>query len=238
VICSYCGTNLPEASRYCLKCGAAVPATASSTSPPAADADCSRCGAKLPPASQFCPMCSQTVIGAFSRWVPPLPRPRKRRSALWLLVPVVLLLLVWAALSDNPRAQDLQRLTHLSHIETIAPVAFTVNARSFSYYRFGVPQGARDVKVSGQFDSAGGADKNGDIEVLLLTEGDLVNWQYGLSPAAYYTSGRVPKGYVDAVLPAGAGAYCLVFNNNFSPHTAKSVHATVTLHYEKWWPLF
>jgi Double zinc ribbon len=237
VICSNCGRNLPEGSRYCLSCGAAVPATASGASSATPATECSKCNAKLPLGSLFCPMCSQAVIGAFSPWAPRLPQPRKSRSALWLLLPALFLALGWAALSDSHAAQDLQRLTNLSHAETIAPATFTVNARSFAYYRFGVPAGAREVSVSGQFDSAS-ADKNADIEVWLLTESDLVNWQYGYSPAAYYSSGQVSRGDLEAALPPGAGSYCLVFNNKFSQRGAKSVHAALTLHYKKWWPLF
>jgi RNA polymerase subunit RPABC4/transcription elongation factor Spt4 len=233
VICAECGTSLPAGSRYCPKCGQAgvpsrsLPATAAAMA-------CSNCGASLPPGSQFCPMCSQAVVGAFSRWAPPLPRPRKRISPLWLLIPALLLSLGWALLSGSPAAQELQRLANLSHTETIAPLAFSVSAHGFSYYKFGVPPGASEVTVTGDFGTDGSPGASGGIEVFLVTEADLINWQYGYSPAAFYTSARVTQGEIVTALPSGAGAYCLVFNNNFSPRTAKSVHTSVTLHYKKW----
>jgi ribosomal protein L40E len=238
VTCGKCGAKLPEGSQYCLKCGHAVSAlTTAPPSPSTGVVECSVCGANLPSASQFCPRCGQAVIGAFSRWAPPLPRPQKRRSALWFLVPALLMVLAWAALSDNPGAQELQRLANLSHAETITPAVFSVGSHAFASYRFSVPEGVRNVTVSGEFGATGSAAHDDEVEVYLLTAGDLVNWQYGYSPAAFYSSGRVTHGDVDAVLPPAAGAYCIVFNNNFSPRTAKSVHANVTLRYKRWWPL-
>ena len=236
VICSRCGANLPDASQYCLKCGRAVSAAGDDPAHMLGAVDCSGCGAKLPPGSQFCSGCGQTVAGASSREAPLPPGPRKRPSALWLILPVVFFLLLWVAVSDNPGAQELKRLASLSHSETIAPAAFPVNPRSFSDYRFEVPAGARSVTVSGQFDSDG-VGGHGEVEVYLLTDRDLVNWQSGYSPGAFYTSGRVTQGDIDVTLPSGEGSYCLVFNNNFSAHAAKSVHAAILLQYKRWWPL-
>ena len=245
--CGKCGVNLPEGSQFCLKCGQAVQASAANptTQNPAPFLSCAMCGAKFPARAQFCPMCGQSVNAmASAAGVSPeppvpasregLPRRRKPQVTLWLLLIALALVIFWAATGDNPLAQQVRRLASKSHTETVAPAVFSVKPHGFASYPFTVPSGSVDVVVSGEFTATG--DSSSEIEVYVFKDDAFVNWQYGSSPSAYYSSGRVIKGNINAELPAGAGTYDVVFNNNFSPRTTKSVQSVVTLHYDKFWP--
>jgi RNA polymerase subunit RPABC4/transcription elongation factor Spt4 len=237
VTCRNCSAMLPADCQFCPRCGHAVPAAEGAYS--SGTGECSHCGAITPATSQFCPQCGQMATGVSSRRTPALPRPKKRYPAVWFLVPIVIVLVAWA-LFDNPHGiQELQRLANLSHDQTITPAAVSIVPHGFASYRFTVPAGARNVTVTGEFEATAvhPVVRDDGLEIYLLTESDLVNWQYGYSPNAFFSSGRVKQGEIDAALPAGAGTYCLVFNNNFSSRTAKSVHASVILHYNKWWPI-
>jgi len=72
--------------------------------------------------------------------------------------------------------------------------------------------------------------------VYVLSEAAFAVWQNGYAATSVYESGRVAEGTIQAELPAGAGIYYLVFNNKFSPKTAKNVTATVSLRYKSWLP--
>ena len=101
----------------------------------------------------------------------------------------------------------------------------------FASYEFTLPSGSVNVAVTGEFTATG--NSSSDIEVYVFKDDAFVSWQGGYSPSAYYSSSRIIKGDVNAELPAGAGTYYVVFNNNFSPRTTKSVQSEVTLHYTK-----
>jgi hypothetical protein len=164
------------------------------------------------------------------------PKRPKSPIVIWLLLPALALAIWWSAASDNPAALQLRRLVDKSHSQTITPAVFSVKPHSFSSYEFTVPSGSVNVAVTGEFTATG--NSSSDIEVCVFKDDAFVSWQGGYSPSAYYSSSRVIKGDVNAELPAGAGTYYVVFNNNFSPRTTKSVQSEVTLHYTKFWPSF
>jgi hypothetical protein len=122
-----------------------------------------------------------------------------------------------------------------------------VTPHSFRYYKFDLPEGSMNVSIVGQFASAsdkkaahakpatGDGDDN-DIEVYVLSEPAFAVWQNGYATSSVYESGRVPKGNMQAELPAGAGVYYLVFSNKFSSKTAKTINSTVLLRYKSWLP--
>ena len=231
--CGRCKVDLPDGSQYCLKCGEPLAAQAK-VSAHSSSAVCS-CGCVLPPAAQFCPQCNQVIVGAYSPWYVPLRRPVKRGlSASILIAPVVLLALVWIVLSDSPRVHGAQHALNLSHTENVVPHSFNVGPKSFSVYKFTVPRGAHAVSVTGHFNTTGRA--NDVVEVSLLTEAEVVNWQYGYAPSSFYRSGRVAAGEINAPLPDGGGAYCLVFDNGFEPKSTKTVQISSALIYRTWWP--
>jgi hypothetical protein len=103
------------------------------------------------------------------------------------------------------------------------------------------------VSIIGQFTAAAEKGKGADarnaannvdnnVEVYVLSEAAFAVWQNGYAATSVYESGRVAEGTIQAELPAGAGIYYLVFNNKFSPKTAKNVTATVSLRYKSWLP--
>ena len=250
VSCGKCGASLPEGSQFCLKCGQPVQlleASSASAGRPAL-ASCAECGAEFPAGGQLCPRCGQSVdarpkgprakVETAVRAPSQASGPKRRKSpiVIWLLVPALALAIWWAAASDNPAALQLRRLANKSHTQTITPAVFSVKPRGFASYEFTIPSGSVGVEVGGEFTATG--ISSSDIEVYVFKDDAFVNWQYGYSPSAYYSSGRVIKGDITAELPAGAGTYYVVFNNNFSPRTTKSVQSEVTLHYTKFWPQF
>jgi RNA polymerase subunit RPABC4/transcription elongation factor Spt4 len=236
--CTWCGALLPLDSLFCPKCGQAVKVKPISPLPVTAGASCSKCGTPLPMGSRFCPQCGGTtsVVSNAAIASSIVRRPRgKPRIAIWFLLPMLLLVLVWAVTSDSPGIQQFQRLFNRSHAEIIVPASFSVGPHSFSYYKFTVPPGATHAAVDGQFSATAGTGN--ELEVFVFTDDAFASWQSGYSPSAYYSSGRVASGEIAAALPSGAGTYYVVFSNNFSARTSKAVQAAVSLRYKKWWPI-
>ncbi len=209
MLCTNCAEILPDDARFCLKCGQTLdPATANTIS---GSGVVSKTGkANLPRAG------------------------RQSLSAIWVLVLVVLLAIGWMAAGSSNTAQQLRELLTGAHTEAITEKSFSVNAHGFSSYKFLVPPGAVNISVGGQF-SATGAQAN-DVQVYVLSDDAFVTWRNGYAISPYYDSGKVPQGNIHATLPAGAGTYYLIFNNNFSVKAAKAVQADVTLHYNTLWP--
>jgi ribosomal protein L40E len=268
VVCTKCAASLPDGSEFCLKCGEQVNSSASrgTTAAAATSAlDCSKCGTELPDGAQFCLECGKPVSlpakktagqasPATVEIIPPPPpsRPqrRKRRIVLWSLLGILVIAIVWIAVSDDPFAQGVQELVGWKHDQIILDTPFSVSAHTFRYYKFALPEGSVNVAIVGQFSSSSdgsrskdkdkGRDANKDagdsIEVYVLSEPAFTVWQNGYATSSVYESGRVSQGTVQAEIPAGAGIYYLVFNNKFAPKTAKSVNASVLLRYKSWLP--
>jgi ribosomal protein L40E len=265
VLCGNCATSLPKDSQFCLKCGEPVTGSSDATDPPITEVDlgCAKCGASLPQGAQFCLKCGKPVsvggkpasgVTLEASAPPPRPRPRPRVFP-WLLLGLFLIAIVWTVTSDNPFAQGLQEVVGWKHDHTVLDNPFSVSAHSFRYYKFALPEGSLNVAIVGQFSASADADASrrnkgrdekdkkdkdtaGDnmIEVFVLSEPAFTVWQNGYATSAVYESGRVSQGNVQAELPAGAGIYYLVFNNKFSPKTAKNIDATVLLRYKSWLP--
>lgn len=257
VLCNWCGTNLPDGSQFCLKCGQKASA-AGSCVPPAvvlAPSTCSNCGASLPTGAASCPKCKHPVMLAETNAALvtvvteslALSRARmRRRILLWLFAAVLLGAVLWAAGSDSPEAQQIQEFLHWSQAQTVVDTAIAVNPHSFSSRDFTVPPGALDVKLTGEFTASAvspshsksneaGKDRDNGIETFVLTESAFVVWNSGYSADSLYQSGLTAEGSINATLPSGAGVYDLVFSNRTSPH-AKTVHTTVLLRYKSGWP--
>jgi len=257
-LCSWCGTNLPDGSQFCLKCGQKARAAASEApSETIATPACSTCGASLSPAASSCRKCGQPVVptansAALANTVAEtlaLLRARRRNRILrWLLVPVILAALLWVATSQSPSAQEVQEYMHWSQAQTIVDTQAPLNPRSFWSHEFTVPPGALDVSLSGEFtasdvnpqhangrNSESGKDHNDGIEAYVLTNSAFAVWSGGYSTDTLYQSGSLAGDVINAPLPAGAGVYELVFSNRSSPN-AKTVHATVLLRYKSGWP--
>lgn len=221
VLCTGCGTDLPEGSQFCLNCGRRTISSASALPPPPVPA-----------------LVTPEPMGA----------RRQRRIVPWLVLGLVLLgAVLWAGIREIPGAQSLQEFAHWAHTQTVVDSAFSVNPHSFSSYEFTVPEGALSISVSGEFSAApagprkgastkGGAkDSDTDIEAYVLTDAAFAVWKSGYSTETQYESGPVGTATINTPLPDGARAYDLVFSNRNSTR-AKTVHATVLLRYKSWLP--
>ena len=214
---------------------------------------CSQCGATLPDGAQFCLQCGKPV--AVPRESPVAKHPavqistprKKRRWGRWIALVLLVIALVWVVNSDNPFAQGIQELAGFKHDQSVLDKPFPLTPHNFRYYKFALPQGSTNVSIIGQFTVAAEKSKSADarnaannvdnnVEVYVLNEAAFAVWQNGYAATSVYESGRVAEGTIQAELPAGAGIYYLVFNNKFSPKTAKNVNATVSLRYKSWLP--
>jgi RNA polymerase subunit RPABC4/transcription elongation factor Spt4 len=248
VLCSKCGASLPDGSQTCPACGAPEHATDGPSVAVATLPICSRCGSILPEGSRFCLKCGQAVLAepvteevskVHVTTAPEKVKPARPRSKPPLLLIGLALVLAgligWITFSDSPTAQELREDITGARTQTIIETPFSVKPHTFSYYEFMVPPGAVDATVTGNFSATGvaGKDKVADnnIEVYVLTDTAFVAWRDGYSTGSYYESGKTAGSTISAALPSGAGHYYLVFSNNFSPRTAKTVHATVLLRY-------
>jgi hypothetical protein len=242
--------------------GEPVSMPTNSSTPPATKVllGCSKCGATLPDDAEFCLKCGKSVSSppksaAVVEVLPPaqVPQPRKkRRLLLWLMPAVLILLILWALMSDNAGAQHFQELVGMKQDRVILDSTFSVGPHTFRYYKFALPEGSLNVAVVGQFNSAAdsqtsgthkapvvdkkGTDSDNNIEVNILTESAFTVWQNGYATSSIYESGRVAEGTVQADVPAGAGIYYLVFNNKSAPNTPKTIRAAVVLRYKSWLP--
>jgi hypothetical protein len=220
--CSSCGATLPEGSQLCPKCGKAPSDTAAATIIEVPATAVTRSRTPRQPA-----------------W--PLPPQRRRpRIGLWLLALLLPFAIWWATDSDRPGARQLQKLFATTQTEAIIPSLLSVNSHSLAAYRFTVPASASNVAIVGQFKASEGSTTggatNGYIEVHVLADAAYAAWQSGYATNTYYSSGRVSQGDINAVLPSGAGAYYVVFNNKFSPRIAKTVQIDLNLRYNQWLP--
>ncbi len=211
---------------------------------------CSKCGATLPGDAQFCLKCGKPVTippeedGAVEQPAQKIVPPRRTpRIFLWILLLLLLGTTAWVTLSDDAFSQGLQELVGWKHDQTILEAPFPVSAHNFRYYKFDLPEGSLNVSIVGHFattstanSKAKPADRDGDIEVYVLSEPAFAVWQNGYATSSVYESGRVSQGDLQSELPAGAGVYYLVFSNKFSPKAAKNVNATVLLRYKSWIP--
>lgn len=213
--CAKCGTNLPDGSQRCPKCGNPV---------------------SLP--------AKEVTVVELPASTPRRPRS-KRRVFLWMVLVVLLGAMVWVLIGEDPYAQGIQEMVGWKHDQTILENPFSVAAHNFRYYKFALPEGSTNVAIIGQFTVSAEENKahkrtdkdvDGNIEVFVLSEAAFAVWQNGYTTSTVYESGRVPQAAVDATLPAGAGIYYLIFSNKFDAKGAKNVNATFLLRYKSWLP--
>jgi len=213
---------------------------------------CSKCGAALPDQAKFCLKCGKPVSIPLKSSTEPgsaiIEPRRKPRIFIWILVGLLLGIISYVAISDDPFAQGLQELVGWKHDQAILDTPVSVSPHSFRYYKFSLPEGSVNVSIVGQFATASPPpkkpanpkakpeDSDNDIEVYVLSEPAFAVWQNGYATSSVYESGRVQKGELQSELPAGAGIYYLVFSNKFSLKAPKTVNATVLLRYKSWVP--
>jgi hypothetical protein len=207
---------------------------------------CPKCGMEQPNDSQFCRNCGQgqsvastsgsaaAAAVAPARISPPSSRPRPQSNAeKWVLVLALVAICIVGAkvYLDSLAHQSLaaQPAPPLLHKVSIPTRAFTVSALAANNFTFPVPAGAVDVSMKGHFAATGGLGN--DIEVVVVSEDEFVNWRNGHPSKAFYNSGRVTQDTIKLNLPSDAATYYVVFSNKFSLFTPKAVEADVDVNF-------
>jgi hypothetical protein len=165
--------------------------------------------------------------GAAAAVAPAYVPEKRKRKALWILLPIGLLLVYWLS-SHRTGTQSLQEVPKQQRIQTIANPALLVKATGNSYLKLDVPPGAGSVHLRGSFIARGGMDD--DIEAYVFSDEEFMNWQNSHSAETLYTSGKVTVGKFNINLP-DSGTYYLVFDNTSSLFTQKTVRVNATLSY-------
>ncbi len=210
---------------------------------------CRFCGSTLPGGSNFCHSCgkgltsaslpSPTGMPAVPVVAPMTPVPPKTKSpaALGSFAIGVLLIagVLWWAMNKSDSDQGssssstLRQVVAQARTEVLSNAEFALSPAQYRYTRFAVPQNAGAVRVEGTFSASGGAGN--DVETYIFSNDDFVNWQNRHPVRTFYNSGRVTQGTLEVTLPPIAGTYYLVFNNNFSLLSAKTVQTSIRLHF-------
>jgi zinc-ribbon domain len=208
---------------------------------------CRFCGSTLRDGSNFCHSCGKpltlalpssiagTDTGAAVVPVKPAPPKTKKPPALGSFVIGVLLIVgvLWWFMSKSDSGSSspstLRQLVAQPRTEVLSNGEFALSATQYRYVRFEVPQNAGAVRVEGTFSASGGGGN--DIEAYVFSNDDFVNWQNRHRVRTFYNSGRVTQGTLEVMLPPIAGTYYLVFNNNFSLFSAKTVQTSIRLHF-------
>jgi hypothetical protein len=161
-------------------------------------------------------------------------RPASRLRRIPLFVGILVLIGVAGAWIQNWRTREALITNQSSqssqprlHSQITGDKAFTIPAGSTNSFIFDVPSGAYNVSIKGHFSATGGTGN--DIDALLLTADDYVNWQNGHTFQTLYNSGQVTQETVNVKLPEDGGKYYFVFNNKFSLFTPKAVQANLAM---------
>ena len=220
MFCHRCGTELPDDAQFCRKCGQSVPGAT-----------------PAPPAPTLATPTQDAAIAPAMTSAPPMPAPArpKRHIAIYFLLLVLMLAIVWivyrANAPDRGGGTPLQRTVAQQYTLTMPAASLDVNALSLNVTKFSIPDGAFDARIEGHFTVSGGSGD--DIEAYIFDDNSFTAWQDRHVAVPIYNSGRVTEGNIKVSLPAGAGTYWLVFNNRFSLVSAKTVDVKVTGYYSK-----
>jgi len=162
------------------------------------------------------------------------------KKILRILLALVLVCLVWVAVSANPFAQGIKELLGSKPDQLVLQKQFIVPPHGFRYYTFNLPHDSKDVMVVGHFaatvSSQDGNPASGEIEVYVFNESSFADWLKGSNMSPIYGSGKAAQARLSSNLPDGSGVYYLVFSNKFDPVAAKNVSATALLRYHSWLP--
>ncbi len=206
---------------------------------------CLKCGVETPDDSLFCRKCgkslslsSGTTSMAAAPSVMAMAKPRTARIPLFLGVLLLLAAVGWLVQHSNEQQRHRASTARTAesqvepqdpppppqpvlHTVYVGQGALSIAPMHYSFYTLIVPAGAHGITVQGHFTATGGG--RNDVEVFVLNADQFTNWKNGHQTPTYYNSGKVTVGDVEASLPEEAGAYYLVFNNNFSLLSGKAV---------------
>jgi hypothetical protein len=165
MLCRWCGTDMPDGSQFCLKCGQKTDGAAIKALPAATPSQlsCVSCGTSLAPTAAFCLKCGrpapstgnlEALATVLAECMAFLRARRQRRILVWSFLLVLLGAVLWAVTGESPAAREVQEFVHWSQAQTIVDASVSVNPRSFSSHEFTVPPGALDVTVTGEFSAS------------------------------------------------------------------------------------
>lgn len=161
------------------------------------------------------------------------PRRRRWKTILGAVLILLLMAAAWTTVSRNPYAQGVRAIFGRTPDQVIIDRTFTVGARGFRFYKFTVPEGTAHMAVAGQFSVSADAGDNA-IEMSVLGEEQLAQWQAGTASQSIYESGRISQAIVQVELPR-AGTYYLLFSNRFAIGGLKKVSARFVVRHKDWW---
>ncbi len=113
--------------------------------------------------------------------------------------------------------------------EPIMDQLVTVEARGFKYFEFSIAERIINAAVTGEFSSAGSDSHDSDLIVTIVPENTLQSISEGKGYDAYYFSGKVSNGEINAKMP-GRGTFFIILDNRFSD-SSKTVDARIELVY-------
>lgn len=136
MFCHKCGTELPDDSQFCRKCGHAMTATSTG----------SRTPASAPPRPK----------SGIAVWI----------LLSLLLIIIVVVWVARNSNQERGASSPAIPFIKLPQTDTITNTALTVNALGYSYFRFVVPPGATEPRVDGHFSATGGSGNDIEVYVL------------------------------------------------------------------------
>jgi hypothetical protein len=215
-VCPSCGKTTNDDVSFCPYCGVKMPAIVQAPAPAPAPAPAQYQAQPIQPVQK-----SRTI----------------RNVAIIIVVALVVIGIVVVAqgIGSNSTGSKNQSSTNQNntyvptqHNISLVSGSVAVNAGSYVYYQFSVPGDATNAAVTGSFTAAGGSGN--DIIVYVMTNTDFTNWQNGHSSNTYYNSGQETTENINAGIPAGQ-SYVIVFDNQFSTLSSKTVDAQISLTY-------
>jgi zinc-ribbon domain len=214
LFCPKCGTETPDDSQFCRKCGQGLAVVASATGIAAAVAP-----ARIPEAK------------------PQEPKPQRRlvRTPFAIAGVLLIIFVIYGynashnTASPGASPNPIERIVKQQHTTTLKNPDLHVNPLNFAYFKLDVPAGATSVNLHGNFTASGGLTN--DVEAFVLSADNFVNWQNRHEAKTFYNTGKVTVGNLNVNLPADAGTYYLVFNNRFALLAQKTVLVDAALTY-------
>jgi hypothetical protein len=187
--------------------------------------NCPHCANEIPDGSKFCNHCG----------TPPEGMPKGARGGIMFLAGLLLagaivgIFYVTQPPATHPKTVLAAQPGLAPQSQPIVDTAFTIESGKWTAYKFEVPAGAKNVKVTGHFAASGGVKNS--IEVFLTNEDGIANLKNRNPYKRFYASGRATQDTINAFLPPSPGTYYLIFDNRFALLIPRAVKADAVVSY-------